>query len=116
MNKLYSSIITAKTGTQIPVFTSGRTIESRYNPQNDAERLLTTVNTCKSFFIVFGIGSGILIKTLLEKNKFCTVLAIENSDDDINFLLQLEYVKEIKNNIRCTFCSKNHIQEILTLV
>lgn len=116
MNKLYSSIITAKTGTQIPVFTSGRTIESRYNPQNDAERLLTTVNSSKSFFIVFGIGSGLLIKTLLEKNKFCTVLAIENSDDDINFLLQLEYVKEIKNNIRCTFCTKNQIKEILPLV
>ena len=34
---IYKSIETAKNGSQIPVFQSGRTMESRYNPERDAE-------------------------------------------------------------------------------
>ena len=100
MNKIYGSIITAKTGTAIPLFISGRSLESRYNPENDSERLLGSIKFKTRFFLVMGVGSGIFIKKLLEKNNVF-VLAVENSNEDIVFLNQLEAVKEIKKNPQC---------------
>ncbi|MCR4953705.1 MAG: DUF115 domain-containing protein [Treponema sp.] len=113
MCRLYGSTMRAKSGTQIPVFLSGRTIESRYNPENDAERLLSTIESAKKFFLVLGIGSGLFIKKLLENNPYCFVLGVENCDENIDFLLQLDSVKSLQKNERCYFCSINQIEQTL---
>ena len=63
---IYDRIEEAKNGTIIPVLKNGRTMESRYNPERDAEKLCENI-TEGSFFIVIGIGSGIFIKTLYQK-------------------------------------------------
>ena len=57
--QIYKEIINAKNGTQIPVFVSGKTMDSRYNPERDAENLLNTITEAAGFFVVLGAGSGI---------------------------------------------------------
>ena len=54
-NSIYSSFIEAKTGELIPALKNGKTLESRYNPKNDALKKLNTIDSSKSFFIVIGI-------------------------------------------------------------
>ena len=48
MKSIYSSIMTTKNGSQIPVFHSGRTAESKYNPQLEAQRIVDGIE--KKFY------------------------------------------------------------------
>ena len=66
-DSIYTNFIEAKNGTLIPVLKSGRTLESRYNPQRDGENLANSLDKKFSFFLLMGISSGILISKILEK-------------------------------------------------
>ena len=79
MSSIYSSIITSKNDFLIPVFDDGRTMESKYNPQNEAQRIVQTTEP-SNFFLVLGIGSGILIKELSAKYPKAFIIGIEKSD------------------------------------
>ena len=39
MSQIYDSIINSRNGMQIPVFTSGRTMHSKYDPAHEAQIL-----------------------------------------------------------------------------
>ena len=95
--KIYKGFEEARNGTTIPVFLSGRTMESRYNPQRDAENLLGSITNegTYNFFVVLGIGSGLFIKLLSEKNPHAVILALELYDEDIDFLSQNDNVKSL---------------------
>ena len=54
---IYSEFIQAKDGSSIPLLKSGRTLESKYNPQRDADIIINSLEENYSFFIVLGIGS-----------------------------------------------------------
>ena len=95
--QLYSSLFTAKNGSLIPVFSSNRTMESRYNPEIEAGRIVE-VTPASSFYIVLGIGSGILIEKLLQKYPESFFLCIEKDDASITFLHQLPLVTKLENN------------------
>ena len=98
MNSIYSGIEEARNGTKTPVFLSGRTMESRYNPERDAQNMCMTLECEARFFLVTGIGSGLFIKLLNEKYPDSKIIAIENSTADINFLMQIDTVKELSKN------------------
>ena len=66
MKSIYSSIMTTKNGSQIPVFHSGRTAESKYNPQLEAQRIVDGIEKKFDFFILIGVSSGILLKSLVQ--------------------------------------------------
>ncbi|MBC6713715.1 6-hydroxymethylpterin diphosphokinase MptE-like protein [Treponema sp. Marseille-Q3903] len=95
---IYKSIETAKNGTQIPVFQSGKTMESRYNPERDAENICKSLNKNYNFFLVTGIGSGILIKKLSESYPNAKIICFEISEDDVFFLKQLPVIKKLSEN------------------
>ena len=84
--QIYKEIQTAKNGMQIPVFLSGRTMESRYNPERDSQNLLNTITEKSDFFLVLGIGSGSFINLLAEKFPKARIAAIELYKEDITFL------------------------------
>lgn len=113
---IYGQIISSKTGLNIPVFLSGRTVESRYDPERDCERKLEQINANTGFFIVLGIAGGILIQKLLKKNPKAFILAVEVEQQDINFLQQLKLIQELEKNKRVCFCTVNQLeQKILSL-
>ena len=112
--KIYKSFEQAKNGTTIPVFISGKTMESRYNPERDAETLCNSIEDGFNFFIVLGIGSGLFIKKLSERFPVSRIIALELYQDDINYLGQSEIIKDLKKNPQIIFCALNSLEHILS--
>lgn len=110
---IYESIIDSKTGTKIPVLKNGKTIESKYNPEREAENLINQITEKFSFFIVIGIGSGITIKTLLQKYTGSKIIGIETSNEDISFISQFDTVKSLMTEINVKLISSEQIGFIL---
>ena len=111
---IYKSFENAKNGTPIPVFQSGRTMESRYNPEHDAETLLNSITEPDSFFLVLGIGSGIFINLLQKKYPEAKIIAVELFSDDIDFLQQSEILQQLKNNQAVIFSDLESLENVLT--
>lgn len=111
--QIYKEIQTAKNGMQIPVFLSGRTMESRYNPERDSQNLLNTITEKSDFFLVLGIGSGSFINLLAEKFPKARITAIELYKEDITFLEQLPLIKSLQQNPLIHFCSLDQLESFL---
>ena len=111
---IYKSFEEAKNGTKIPVFLSGRTMESRYNPQRDAENLFNTINSDSKFFVITGIGSGVFIELLNQKIPDAKIIAFEQTQEDINFLLQSDIVKKLNSNSLITLTDLSNLESVLT--
>ena len=112
--RIYKSFEEAKNGTLIPAFNSGKTMESRYNPERDAETLCNSIEEGYSFFLVLGIGSGLFIKKLSQRFSLARIIALELYQEDINFLRQSENIRNIENNPLITLTSLNSIEEVLS--
>ena len=111
--QIYKEIINAKNGTQIPVFVSGKTMDSRYNPERDAENLLNTITEAAGFFVVLGAGSGIFLNLLSEKYPKSKILCLEIYRDDIEFLKAIPLIKELDDRHRVHFCCLEEIENFL---
>lgn len=112
-NSIYSSYIEAKTGDLIPILKNGKTLESRYNPLNDALKKLSSIDTSKNFYIVVGIASGILINELHNINKNAKIIGIEHSKDDIDFLLTNPSLSKINDNPNIILCTQDTLIQTL---
>ena len=110
---IYKGFDEAKNGSIIPVFLSGRSMESRYNPQRDAEALCNSIEAGFSFFLVLGIGSGLFLEKLLEKFPHAKIIAVERYNDDIDFLLQNSLLKKINNDHSLVICSLDQLEKKL---
>lgn len=111
---IYSDIITTKTGLQIPVMNNGKTVESRYDPIRECDRILDNCFNPKiNFIVIIGIAGGNLIQSILQKNNESFILAVETDDCDISFLSQIDTVKKLINNNRVCLCSINQLGQKL---
>lgn len=98
MNSIYIDIELSKTGLKIPKFQSGKLIHSKYDPEREAINLVNNIDE-NSFYLVTGIGAGFFIKKLSEKYPNSKIVAIENSQDDIDFLEKhFQIISELKMN------------------
>ena len=111
--KIYKGFEKAKNGTKIPVFLSGRTMESRYNPQRDAQTLLDSIEEGFSFFLVLGIGSGLFLKLLSEKYPQAKILALELYSEDLDFLKTGETIQELLKKDSVKFCTLESLEKTL---
>ena len=97
MNSIYIDIELSKTGLKIPKFKSGKLIHSKYDPEREAINLVNNIDD-NSFYLVTGIGAGFFIKKLSEKYPNSKIVAIENLQDDIDFLEEhFNIISELKN-------------------
>ena len=109
-DSIYSQLIVSKNGSTIPVLKNGKTIESRYDPQKESERFIQEqLDAATSFVIIFGIGGGALIQAALKQNPNLFIIAVEESQSDLDFLLQIELVKELKNNPKVRLCNSTEL-------
>ncbi len=97
---IYSSFIETKNGSQIPLLKSGRTLESRYNPQKEAENIINSLDSTYSFFLILGLGSGILAEEILKKIDTCKIIILEKSQADFDFLKTNQNIKKLLTNER----------------
>ena len=107
---IYSQIILSKTGIEVPVFTSGKTVESRYDPERESTRLLEQINPDSHFIIVLGIAGGSLINAIFVNRPDTFILAVETNQSDIEFLKKLSVVNELSGQKRIEFCSIENLE------
>ena len=94
MKVLFSSIVTAKNGSPVPLFYNGKSMHSRYDPEKEAEQAALHVNESK-FFIVAGAGGGYFIRALKKRFPGSIILAAENSQEDIDFLNRIPVFRDL---------------------
>ena len=87
MDRIYTAETEARDGTRIPVFRSGRTMESKYSPRKSAEQQLSAVpgHGCGAILIT-GLGGGEFALAAAKRFPDKLILAAENSPEDIEFL------------------------------
>ncbi|MCQ2576953.1 MAG: DUF115 domain-containing protein [Treponema sp.] len=107
---MYKESLISKTGIKIPVLKSGRTLESRYDPEKDAERQFLSYKG-ENFVVVTGNGSGILIKKLLESTK-AEIIILERSQNDFDFLKKEGFLE--KENERLHFATLETFSSVFT--
>ena len=112
-NSIYNSIIKAKNGTEIPIFEDGKTVDSKYNPEREAEKIISTIDKKNNFFIVIGIASGILISKLKNAFPSAKIIAIEKEKQDIDFLLNLKLISVLIKENDIIFSDINELQNNL---
>lgn len=112
MNCLYSNVIEAKDGTLIPVFTSGKTMYSKYSPCKETE---TFANNCKQeqlqFFLICGIGNGLHIISLRNKFPKAKILAFETYQDDLDFLEKHFKISDLSKKFSFDICLQKDVAE-----
>ena len=105
MNSIYKEVIEAKNGSTVPVFGSGKAAHSKYDPEREAENFLAQAEGIL-FAIVFGIGGGYHIASLLKRNPSCKIIAVEKSAADLEFLRNsIPCVRSLCENTNVIFCS-----------
>lgn len=111
ISSLYTSIEKAKNDSFIPVLYNGKTLESKYNPDKEAENLLQESYKETHFFIVTGICSGIFIQKLIDYSPNSFILCIERTEQDIVFLKQLSIVQKLSQNKQIFFATSDNLFE-----
>ena len=110
---IYDCFIESKTGLQIPLLKSGRTVESRYDPQKEALKQCSQIKQETHFVIISGIAGGILIKTILENRPDIFIIAVENTCAEIEFLKQSSIVKSFENSFNICLCTIDQLEQII---
>ena len=100
MSSCYASLKQARTGVPVPVFADGKSMHSLYDPFHEADQLVSSLSTSASFFILAGSGAGYTASVLFKKFPYCTVLAVEKSEDDIRFLETIPLVRSLTSTGR----------------
>lgn len=112
-NSIYSNIKESKTGDLLPFFTDGKSMDSFYNPVKEAESIILQLEKSYNFFIITGLGSGILLKNLLQSFPESKIIVIENSQADYDYLKQIPLINTLYNNKNVIFSTISSIKEDL---
>lgn len=110
---IYSTVIKAKNGSEVPLFADGSPVHSKYNPENEAASFAKDASG--GFIVVCGIGGGFHIESLLNRlDTNSAVLALEADFESLRFCQNLEKVKKISCDPRLSFCSLENLSEVLS--
>ena len=109
---IYSKTIPAKNGSEVPLFSDGNPMHSKYNPENEAASFAKDVSG--GYIVVCGIGGGFHIESLLNRiDQNSLVLALEADSESLAFCANLEKVKKLASDSRLKLCSVEEVQQVL---
>lgn len=102
MNTSYTQIVLSKTSLKIPL--KGEiSVCSRYNPEKEAESFAAQYSDNDIFFVIGGLCGGYHIQSLLKANMHRKIIAVEQSEDDFNFLMDIECCRKLSEDSRVIF-------------
>ncbi len=106
MSRLYKEVVQAKNSLEVPIFASGKAAHSKYAPQREAENFAPEKNGEIFFAVVLGAAGGFHLQSLLRRNPGCKILAIEKSQEDLDFLKEnVPLIKKLFEDKRIVFCA-----------
>ncbi len=110
----YTQIIDAKDGNKIPL-KNQIAFHSKYNPIREAQSFANQLSESK-VFIVLGLCGGYHIEEIFKKFPESKILAVEETEDDFNFLKEIPCIKKLAENPKIYFCTlKNLGEKILNI-
>lgn len=112
IDSIYEKLELSKTGIELPVLKNGRTIESKYNPEREADNIISTLNNY-NFFLVLGIGSGTFIKKLSEKFPNAKVICVERTKQDLHFISHLQNINLLQSNENIIFTDVQEVSQTI---
>ena len=111
MKMIYKSEMEiAKNGSIVPVFSNGKLVHSKYNPQSECSRMSGVKGL---FSVVIGLGGGYHIEAIHRANPEMMIVVVEENSVDFEFLSAIPCVKELCNSDKIIFCGKENIAKIL---
>lgn len=113
MATIYSNFFETKTKSIIPLLKNGKSIESKYNPEREADSLILQIKKKFDFFIVVGLGSGIFIKKVSQNFPSAKIIGIEFYQNDIDFLSQIETFNDCKKNKNIIISDFDNLQKTI---
>jgi len=100
----WTGLTQSKTSLEIPHFDNGKTAQSLYDPQKEAERLIA--HECDGGFTLFaGIASASHIRLFLQRYPHSQCLALEAGPNHLRSLFSLMDFRDILQNPRCHIAS-----------
>lgn len=102
---IFADIVASKSGLKIPIFSDGKPMHSKYDPEREAKNSISTIQK-RDCFLVLGTGGAYHIKELVRKYPDAMILAVEKSQEDLDYLSkEIPCVKEILSykNVRIVF-------------
>jgi hypothetical protein len=107
----YSGYKDSKTGARVPFFINGTAMYSLYNPLRDAEAFAQSFGgtSGEKFAVVFGIGSALHITELLKTIPRLRVLAVEHSQENIDFIKKDSLSAHVFSLPFVTVCSMENL-------
>ena len=101
----YTGTTIAKDGSIIPV-RDALCFHSKYNPAREAEQFAAQFADGSSFFVVLGLCGGYHLAALAKRFPQATLVAVEETDDDLHFLSALPPVQALLQNPRVIMTTK----------
>ncbi|MBR7064402.1 MAG: motility associated factor glycosyltransferase family protein [Treponema sp.] len=109
MSKIYESIILSKTNEKIPLLKNGHSLHSKYDPQKEAQKIVSSLNAKGDFFVILGIGGAYIIEELKKHFPKSFILAFEHSKEDLDFLNQIPTFQKMSKEENVFFYPLNEI-------
>lgn len=113
MNSLYNEIATAKSNEKIPLFQNNKSMHSKYSPVREAENFGAEIHSGANYTVILGLGGGYHVESFYNRHPDHIIMVIEESQADIDFLIQIECVKKLYNNHSILITSKENFQQSL---
>lgn len=108
---LYTNLILSKNNLLVPVFSDGKTMHSKYDPQKEALNFGNEANSKNKFTIIIGLGAGYHIESFAKRNPDNLIVAVENSIQDISFVSKIDSVKSILENTNIIVTDVKKLEE-----
>ncbi|MDE5614734.1 MAG: DUF115 domain-containing protein, partial [Treponemataceae bacterium] len=108
----YTGFITAKNGSPVPV-RGAFCFHSTYNPEREGERFAAPFADGSSFFVVPGVCGGYHLAALARRFPQATIIAVEETDDDIDFLAPLPCVQSLMQSPRVIITTTERLSHTL---
>lgn len=107
----YTGIERARDGKEIPV-AGGAALHSKYAPEREAENFASRFSS-GGFFVVAGAAGGYHISSLLQKFPDSRVLAVEKSQNEIEFISRIPEIAKLREDERVRFSTTERIEDDL---
>lgn len=113
MSLIYSQIIKSKDNLDIPLFNNNKAMHSKYAPLKEAETFGAELKNNYAFTIILGLGGGYHIENFQKRYPNHSIVVIEQSQKDIDFLSDIQCVKQLQNNSEIKIISQNQIETFI---
>lgn len=102
MSRSYTQIILSKTSKKIPL--KGEiSVSSRYDPAKEADSFASQYSQSDLFFVIGGLCGGYHIWSLLSKNTYRKIIVVEQSEEDFEFLMDIDCCRKLSKDRRVIF-------------